>query len=184
MALPEDQVRHVELIDGRLRHKWAREVDGEVVVAPPAPIHQLIVGRLFAAVDAWIGQEPLRGVVTLEPAVPIGVRRSYLPDVAWYPVQRCSPAGEPLTFQGVPALVVEVLSPSNSWLEVFRKRSTYARVGVDEVWLLDPGGPGAMLLREASGADYVTVTEVAGDDDLGTPLLPGFAVSLGSLVRR
>lgn len=39
---------------------------------------------------------------------------------------------------GHPALAVEVLSPSNSWAEMARKRRFYDQHGVDEYWVFDP----------------------------------------------
>ncbi|MGB8861971.1 MAG: Uma2 family endonuclease [Ilumatobacteraceae bacterium] len=39
---------------------------------------------------------------------------------------------------GHPALAVEVLSPSNSWAEMARKRRFYHHHGVDEYWVFDP----------------------------------------------
>ena len=82
-------------------------------------------------------------------------------DLFWYPV-----AGDPKTVAapdvlvavGLPArldirtlrsyrpfehgggvmLAVEVLSPSNTWVEMTRKRQFYERFGVDEYWVFDP----------------------------------------------
>ena len=38
----------------------------------------------------------------------------------------------------VAPLAVEVLSPSNSWAEMARKRRFYDQHGVDEYWVFDP----------------------------------------------
>jgi hypothetical protein len=39
---------------------------------------------------------------------------------------------------GHPALAVEVLSPSNTWTEMARKRRFYDEHGVDEYWVFEP----------------------------------------------
>lgn len=51
---------------------------------------------------------------------------------------------------GHPSLVVEVLSPSNTYREMVRKREFYERYGVDEYWVFDPedGGLEVWLRRE------------------------------------
>jgi Uma2 family endonuclease len=42
--------------------------------------------------------------------------------------------------RGAPDLVVEILSPSNTAIEMERKRRLYQEAGVREYWLVDPGG--------------------------------------------
>ena len=41
-------------------------------------------------------------------------------------------------FGGHVALAIEVLSPSNTWTEMVRKRQFYDRHGADEYWAFDP----------------------------------------------
>ena len=51
---------------------------------------------------------------------------------------------------GHPALAVEVLSPSNTWSEMTRKRLFYDQHGVDEYWVYEPrDGTFEVWVREA-----------------------------------
>lgn len=178
LALPDaPEYRHAELIDG------------VIVLNPPTRLHQRVVARLVAALDAWTREEVDRGEATMDPAVQISVRRGYLPDVAWFPEERCGPRDDTeAAFSGPPALVVEVLSPSTRAFDALRKRVDYARVGVDELWLVDPEEPAAQVYRRPASPGEVVglelVEELGADGALRSPLLPGFAVVLGALLRR
>ena len=90
-----------------------------------------------------------------------------------------------------PCLVVEVLSPSTRRLDTVRKRNDYARIGVRELWLIDPPVPEALITRISPGPagqamtdTLVDAADVDSDGMLRSPLLPGFAVRLGDLIQR
>ena len=136
LELPEDpSLRHAELING------------EVVVTAPSDLHQRVVSSLITHMNIWIWDGSDRGEATVDPAVQIAVDRGYLPDIAWYRSEQCAPPGERPAFDGPPSLVVEVLSPSTRTLDMVRKRNDYARVGVRELWLIDPEIPAALVER-------------------------------------
>lgn len=173
LDLPEDQLKHAEL------------VDGEVHVNPPTPQHQRVVVRLIAAFDEWVTAGAGRGEVTLEAFVRAAEDRGYQADVAWFPEERCAGPNEPAAFTGVPALIVEVLSSSTRNRDLVRKRADYAHLGVDELWLVDPDEGTAFTLRRHHDAhEFELAAELGPDDELSSPLLSGFAVSLGTLLRR
>jgi Uma2 family endonuclease len=174
LDLPEDPaLRHAELING------------EVVVTAPSDLHQQVVGFLITHVNNWIWGGSNRGEATMDPAVQITIDRGYLPDIAWYHQEQCAPPGERRAFDGPPTLVVEVLSPSTRTLDMVRKRNDYARVGVRELWLIDPEIPQALVARTPDdGTHLVDVADLDGDGELCSPHLPGFAVRLGELVER
>jgi len=114
--------------------------------------------------------------------------RGYLPDVAWYRQERCAPPGQPPHLEGPPDLAVEVLSPSNRLLDMIVKRADYAKIGVKELWLVDPDGPWAMVLRlpdpVGTPAEFVIAEEVGADGKLTSPLLPGLGIAMADLVAR
>ena len=94
-------------------------------------------------------------------------------------------SGERPTFEGPPSLVVEVLSPSTRTLDMVRKRNDYGRIGVRELWLIDPEIPQALVARAPEdGALLVDVADLDRDGELRSPLLPGFAIRQGDLVER
>jgi len=74
--------------------------------------------------------------------------------------------------EGAPALIVEVLSPSNPEHDRIVKRALYARAGVAEYWLVSPEAAIVEVLTLAGG-HYQTHARVAGDESLSSLVLPG-----------
>lgn len=176
LNLPDDpRYRHAELMDGEL-----------VLVNPPTWIHQQVVGAFVIAIGNWIRAGSGRGSVTMDPPVQIRHNRGYLPDVAWFREERARPAAGNPYLTGPPDLAIEVLSPSTRTFDMLRKRTDYARVGVGELWLVDPEGPSALVLRrpaeQPGPAEFVQVDDVEADGELSSPLLPGLVVRLADLV--
>jgi len=171
LALPEEpQYKHAEL------------VDGEVVVDPANWLHQRIVTRAVFAIESWIRDGTDRGGVTMDPPVKIRDNRGYLPDVAWYREGRNRPRqGQPY-LEGAPDLAIEVLSPTTRAIDLVRKRADYARVGVRELWLVDPDGPAALVLRSVDGPEFVLAEELDADGVLTSPMLPGLTIRVGGLL--
>jgi len=187
LNLPDDdRYRHAELVDGELVHKHAELMDEGLTQAnPPTWLHQQVVGAVYALIWNWIRAGSGRGSVTMEPPVQIRHNRGYLPDVAWFREDRARPAGSNPYLSGAPDLAVEVLSPSTRTFDMLRKRSDYARVGVGELWLIDPDGPRAMILRQldepSDQAEFVQVEDLDGDGALTSPLLPGLTIPVRDL---
>ena len=76
--------------------------------------------------------------------------------------------------EGAPALVIEVLSPSNPEHDRVRKRAVYARGGVREYWLVDPGARTIEVLV-LDGGEYGTHARAGGDDLVTSTVLPGLS---------
>jgi Uma2 family endonuclease len=171
-----------QFLDLPEEYKHADLVNGELFVSSPTPLHQQIVTRLLSSLERWTAAGPDRGEVTFNPAVQISRDRGYMPDIAWWRQDKCAPAGEPPAFDGAPDLVVEVLSPSTRRLDTIRKRNDYPHIGVAELWFIDPDEPSAHIVRTDDGGQQTL--DVAADEQLRSPLLDGFAVDLGALLRR
>jgi Uma2 family endonuclease len=172
LDLPEE-THHAELLDG------------EVIVTTPSNLHQRVATSLIAHMKNWTWAATDRGEATMDPAVQITANTGYLPDIAWYRQDQCAPPGQPPAFDGPPTLVVEVLSPSTRAFVKVRKRNDYARIGVRELWLIDPEIPEALIVRATDHARTLADTATLDrDGDLCSPLLPGFAVRLGDLIER
>lgn len=159
-------------------------IDGEVVVNPPNPQHELVVQNLIIAFTAWLRAGAGRGEVSTQQPVKINDRRGYQPDFMWYPADRCSPTDEPLAFTGAPSLVVEVLSPSTRSFDLIRKRGDYEQVGIGEVWFVDPRDRNVLVCQRVEPGDCFTDRELGAADTLSSPLLDGFALAVDELFRR
>jgi Uma2 family endonuclease len=75
---------------------------------------------------------------------------------------------------GIPALLVEVLSPTNPDTDLRIKRSAYARAGVPEYWIVRPENRDALVCTQpdVKMGDYAQVQHVSADEELVSPTLP------------
>ncbi len=169
--------------DERGRHKAAL-IDGEVLwVSSPGFPHQKILGNLYLALRQWTDAVPGRGLVLITPAVQITARRGYEADLGWWPQERVDPGASTMP-EGVPALAIEVWSPSNWPGEQMRKASDYARAGVAELWGLHPDQERVTVGRGPVDGTYADLFDLPVGDRLTSPLLDGFEVDLDSIFRR
>jgi Uma2 family endonuclease len=78
---------------------------------------------------------------------------------------------------GAPALVIEILSPSNSLSEMDRKFEKYMESGVLEYWVVSPDEKSINLfmLQDRKFASY------RGSDELASQVLQGFTLKLDDL---
>jgi Uma2 family endonuclease len=75
---------------------------------------------------------------------------------------------------GIPALLIEVLSPSNPTQDTRTKRKAYARAGVPEYWIVRPASRDLLLCTQPDAAlgDYASSDLIAPDGTLVSPTLP------------
>ena len=75
--------------------------------------------------------------------------------------------------------------PSTWRYDIGAKKAAYERHGLPELWLVDiPAEQVLVFRRSRSGAARFDVTlELAGDDALASPLLPGFELTLRELFQ-
>lgn len=107
-----------------------------------------------------------------EPQTTVGV------DVAYVPPEVAIRQGESTTMiEGVPALIVEIVSPSNRAEDVTEKIEAYLAAGVSLVWEIDPRRRTVTIFRPGDEPTLVNVRqELSGGD-----VLPGFRVPVARL---
>jgi Uma2 family endonuclease len=85
--------------------------------------------------------------------------------------------------QGAPDLVIEVVSPSNSFMDKKLKLELYERFGVPEYLLVDPVGDLVERYRLVEG-NYGRADIFAWYEELPLVSLPGVAISLWEVFER
>jgi len=165
LRLPDDGKRY-EIIEGVLY-----EMPG------PSLDHQYAVGELYsllkpaaAAVGMSLWLSPL-DLILASGGNPVQ------PDLLVLPSGGDDPARNRV--QGViPALLVEILSPSNPAHDLVRKRRLYALAGVPEYWIVSPEARIVEVLT-LEGEEYRTHVRAGGDEPVTSKILPGlwFAAS-------
>ena len=117
------------------------EVIRGVLYVMPAPTfdHQYAVSQIGRLLGNLVEENRL-GVVLVAPfdvRLPDRIGDPVQPDVVFIRRERQPRAGDP-NFEGVPDLMVEVLSPGNWRYDRKIKLSAYRDAGAPEVWLVDP----------------------------------------------
>jgi Uma2 family endonuclease len=158
MALPEEDGKHYELIEGEL-----------VLNPAPLPRHQRIVRKIIGRLDRYFETHG-NGEVWHAPLDIVLSRENVLePDVAVILSERASIVG-PKNVQGAPEIAIEVLSEGTRRKDKTVKRRLYEQHGVTDVWLVDPDDLSVTISR-GGGATVVR-------DVVSSPLLPGFVLDL------
>jgi Uma2 family endonuclease len=81
---------------------------------------------------------------------------------------------QPSGIEGIPALLVEILSRSTRNYDLVTKRAAYARAGVPEYWILRPQERDVLVHSDPDPASgqYRVVTPLPPSGDLVSPTLP------------
>jgi Uma2 family endonuclease len=81
--------------------------------------------------------------------------------------------------RGAPDLVVEILSPSNTAIEMGRKLKLYQEAEVREYWVVDPVNKGLTVYRFLDGA--ISANTYGSADAVPVAVLPGLSIALGQV---
>jgi len=157
-----------ELIDEDTK---AELIDGVMIVHSPASIeHDDSSGFLRGLMSFFAEARSIGKVLGPDSLIHLAPGRKCAPDVFFIRQERV-PMPLPKEFEGVPELVVEVLSPSNRRYDLRDKRLIYREAGVGEVWFIDAALRQIILDRRQAGSyteDIVTAGRVS------SAVLPGF----------
>jgi Uma2 family endonuclease len=165
-TLPRDGSKRFELIEG------------EVFMTPsPNTAHQRAVRRLLRALDDFVERQGLGEVFIAPYDIVFSKWTALEPDLLFIRKERRSIITE-ANVQGVPDLVIEVLSPSNKAYDRETKLRAYEKSGVPELWYIDPEEKTAEVLNLGSDHRYVLTAKLAGNDAIVSKVLPGFSLTL------
>jgi Uma2 family endonuclease len=166
----EDDLTHYEIIDGE-------------VYLLPTPIlkHQLVQGELMERLRAHLRANRL-GVLLAAP-FDFVVRREPLrtrqPDLFFLPSAREAEWRDRLSeprLEIAPDLVIELLSPSDTYQRWKEKLQDYHHLGVREVWAVDvEAGEIEVLVREEGG--YRSLGWFSGEQPVPTHVLTGLTLT-------
>jgi Uma2 family endonuclease len=155
-------------------------VDGELFVAKqPHWHHQMACTQILTQLHSWSRQTG-QGAAVVAPGVIFDDENDVAPDVVWVSRQRLDALlGDDGHLHGAPELVVEVLSPgaTNERRDRVAKLKLYGLRGVQEYWLADWRVRTVEVHRRQEGTLQLVGVFLA-QDDLSSPLLPGFRVKV------
>ena len=144
--------------------------------------HQFSLSALFAELRSFVLARRL-GLVLFAPfdvRLP-GVADPVQPDLLFFRTGNEPRAGDRY-FQGVPDLIVEILSPGTSRLDQHVKFGAYEKAGVAEYWLVDPKSRSvAVYSFHGERREYEEAGRFGADETARSVLLEGFEVAVGAL---
>jgi Uma2 family endonuclease len=167
-ALPDDGRRY-ELYEGEL-----------IVTPAPRPRHQLVIGNLHMLMTNHVRRLGL-GEVFLSPIDVILSRITVVqPDLVYVETARL-PIVTERAIEGVPTLVVEVLSPPTDARDRGVKQALSTRHGVPYYWIVDPAARTVQALRLAGEAYQAAAT--LEDAPAALPPLTGLTLDPAAVWR-
>lgn len=168
--LPDNSNRY-EIIDGEL-----------FVTRAPNWEHQQVVDNICTELKLWSRQTGV-GKAASGAGIIFTDADNVIPDVVWVSKERLAiildDAGH---LTAAPELIVEVLSPGemNERRDKEVKLKLYAAQGVREYWIAAPRLQQIQVYRREK-ATLVLVATLYANDELNSPLLPGFSCSVAKL---
>ncbi len=165
---PETKARY-EIIDGEL-----------LMAAGPTRFHQTISGNIYRPLQQFVGEyglgwvwyAPLDVIVRQEP---LRVRQ---PDLLFVSNENSGILGDRI--EGGPDLVVEILSPSNTRVDIDGKLADYAQIGVRECWIVSPQGRTVEALG-LEGGQYSRLSLSGLGDMVESVVLSGFHLPVSQI---
>lgn len=168
-ALP-DTNRYVELSEGR-------------IIMPPHPTrsHQIALLELYVCLRTFVEENALGQVLVAPLPVRLWSGKIREPDIFFLSKEHSDRAGEQV--YGVPDLVVEVLSSGTEQVDRGEKLFEYARAGVGEYWLVDPGKRRIEVYILKRGV-YELEERYGSGEKACSHLLSGFEVEVDKIFQQ
>jgi Uma2 family endonuclease len=170
LSLPESDDRY-ELVNGELKPKVS-----------PKFKHSKTQGRLYRLLDDWCEQQQIGRVL---PEWGVVLQRSGndwvpVPDLTYVSYQRLSPEwDEDAPCPVLPELVIEIISPGQSFGELTEKAEDYLNAEIDRVWVVDPQAQSVTIFRKDRGFETLRNDQLINDS-----LLPELELRVAYLFSK
>lgn len=164
--LPDKEARGHELVDGEL-----------VDVSGNNPEHNLLRDFLVLLMLPIVRTQKL-GMLIAEQEYDFD-GDAHGPDVSFFGTAKAALLNRRKRVQRfVPDFAVEIVSPNNTFESLIRKKDRYRRCGTREVWLVSPEDRSVYIYSD----DRKVI--LSGNDELSTPLIPGFSITVENLFSQ
>ena len=171
-AFPEDDGNRYELIEGELY----------VSRAPGIP-HQRVLLNLEIGLSDYLRINPV-GILVPGAGAIFSDYDAVIPDLAFVRHERWDEVVTGDKFTGALDIVIEILSPGtqNRKRDLSAKRKLYANYAIAEYWIVDSENQSVLIfsLRDQNFEEVATLT---GDEELSSPMLPGFQLKVRDIFK-
>lgn len=152
-------------------------IDAELIMTPaPNTKHQKVSMTLIFKIRQFI-EAKKEGVLFHAPTdVYFDEKNVFQPDLIYLRDQN-SPIVGFKGIEGAPDLIIEIISPSNSYIDRYVKKAKYEQFGVKEYWIVDPGNKTLEVYSLVEGA-YDLFLFLAEEGAVKSVVLSGLSFEL------
>ena len=147
-----------------LPYKVETNERGQLLMSPASTPHSVLQAEVTFQLRLAVEATALGGKVLTEGAV-LTTHGVKVPDVAWVSEEAWLGRASQSLLMVAPAICIEVMSASNSQVEMTDKAALYFTHGAREVWILDRSGQ--MRFYDSQGARASSAILPAFPSDLG-----------------
>ncbi|HUS10106.1 MAG TPA: Uma2 family endonuclease [Pyrinomonadaceae bacterium] len=169
-AFPDDDGNRYELMGGVLF----------VSRAPGIP-HQRVLLNLEIGLSDYLKNHPI-GILVPGAGAIFSDYDAVIPDLAFVRNERWDQVVTGEKFTGALDIVIEILSPEsqNRRRDLSAKRKLYAQYGAKEYWIVDSENQSVLVfyLRKQTLEEVATLHH---EDELSSPILPGFRLEVSAI---
>jgi len=161
-------------------------IDGQAFCMSPAPMrqHQHISKLLGRQIDAYLSDKTcemyyapfdVRFVATSDEVADDYIDTVVQPDI----VVVCDPKKlDDRGCKGAPDLIIEILSPSTSRMDMTVKFDLYQRFGVKEYWIVHPNDQTVLVFKRLESGLYGVPDRYSAEESIDVPLLGDLQIDL------
>ena len=155
-------------------------IEGELLMIPaPVPYHQWISKNIEYELEKFVRDKRTGRVFDAPCDVCLDAGNVFQPDILFISTARLKIIGEK-NIRGAPDLIVEILSEATADRDLVKKKKLYAKFGVREYWIVDPGER-RVEIYSLKGREFSLHHTYLVNDTLESPLLSGFKIGLDSV---
>ncbi|MGI5911066.1 MAG: type II toxin-antitoxin system prevent-host-death family antitoxin [Syntrophomonadaceae bacterium] len=176
---------YMELIDSSdQRYEF---IDGEIyLLASPSFKHQIVVNEI-----SWHFNNYFRGKVCRSLTAPLDIRlfgfatkfeedpNVVQPDIVV--ICDLDKVNESNKYEGIPTLIVEVLSPSNKGKDMVTKLNLYMKSGVSEYWVVNLEEKSLLQYSFSPERDIESLIILNEDETIESSVFAGLMIRLGDI---
>jgi Uma2 family endonuclease len=152
-------------------------LEGELLMSPsPNTKHQIVLLNIAAILKSFVERNNLGQIFIAAYDIVLSKYDVVQPDIIFVS-NKNKEIIKATHIEGVPDLVIEIISPGGAQRDRIIKRKIYALHGVQEYWLVQPEKEKVQVLRLEKG-DFKRIAELNSEDVLTSPMLSGLEIRL------
>lgn len=157
-------------------------IDGELFMTPsPLTKHQRISGNLLYLLHSFLKTEDIGECFVAPLDVVISPTDVVQPDLFVVLHQNKNIITEK-NISGAPDFIIEILSPSNSIMDLKRKRVLYEMYGVEEYWIVDPATE-TVLQLVLQNSQFVEIKKYLKDEIISSEVVKNFTIEIKKIFQ-